>query len=207
MQYLISRDPQEIRALYFIFEQSYRHLLNERCAEVFEDAIKSVSCVSILKEFDEIVAFSFHREIECSDWANAPRYMSDTSVLFRKFIESRFKFLTIEWMTVHPDRLGKFKKVQPGDLILGLGFRLMANSRQNATIGFSRQDTRVDQMTTRFGAELKGTVERLGISCSVVFLEDSKLTDHPVKKTQEQIDLLWKTRINQYSEIERKFSA
>lgn len=207
MEYIITRDPQTFERIRPIFKASYSHLLGENWETIFEQAAANALVTTLIKEDDEIVAFSFHRGMRCSDWRSAPSYMADTPEMFRQYVENRFDMLTIEWLTVEPSRLGKFTKVQPGDLILGLGFHFMANSCFNATIGFSRQDTKVDKMTTRFGAQLFGTVERLGIPCSVVFVEDHQVKPHPITKTQEKIEQLWNQRINHFPNLERQKAA
>lgn len=207
MTYFITLDSGLLLKTLPAFQNSYAEFLGSKTEATFHETVENILCASIIIENDEVFAFCFHREMQCLDWKNPPAYMADTPEFFRKYIENKYRILTIEWLTVAPKYLGKFSKVQPADLMLGSAFAFMKNSVFNACMGFSRQDTKVDQMTTRFGTKLHGTVNRFDIPCSVVLMEEKNLVGHPIKKTQERIDELWQSKINHLSHLERKKAA
>jgi hypothetical protein len=180
MQYLITNQKDLLQLTYQAFQSSYEQFLGNKTQSTFQEVLGHSVCASIILQNEKVFAFCFHREMECKNWQAPPPYMADTPELFRKTIERKMKILTIEWLTVAPEHLGKFTKVQPADLILGCALNFMKNSWCNASMGYSRQDTKTDQMTMRFGTRSFGTVERFGIPCSVVFVQDFKVKGTPI---------------------------
>ena len=103
--------------------------------------------------------------------------------------------LSSEWLTIDPEELGRFTKVHPLDLLLGLCLKMTLNGPFDAAMGYSRQDRRVDEMALRYGVRLMGTVERFKIPCSIVFCQQGSLRNHPVRAVQSRVDQLWSDRI------------
>jgi hypothetical protein len=202
--YHITNDAKRYDDLEMTFLRSYDEFCGEKSADYFSKIRKEASCASIIYRDQDVYAFCFHREMFCASPSEPPQYLADTPSEFLNMIAGKYQILTIEWLTVAPQFLGKFSKVQPADLILGLGFTLAANSICNASMGYSRQDNRMDVMTTRYGATLNGTVTRFNLPCSVVFLDTEKMIPHKISKIQSSIESLWNNRINEVQGLERK---
>jgi hypothetical protein len=181
--------------------------LGEGWEKRYSQVCSSSLCYTMLKDDDGIVAFSFHRDFTVDNYQSPPEYLQGLPETFLKRVERKIHFKSIEWLTVAPQHLGRFTKVQPGDLIMGLGITFMKNSIFDATIGFSRQDTKVDKLSTRFGSELCGTVDKFGIPCSIVLVESHRVVPHPISRVQEKLDQLWSGRTNELTHLERRQAA
>lgn len=191
MQYELVSTREVSQLAWPIFEVSFQTFLGERTRAEFERVLQDYPYVSLLKRQGQLIAFCFHREIQCLSRHKPPSYLRDAPEIFLKMIEGRKRFLSMEWLAVHPDHLGKFTKVQPVDLILGAALKSMNESDYDGAIGFSRQDIRTDRMTERFGSRKMGEVIRFELTCSLVFMWRGELKPHPIGRTQDTIDDIW----------------
>lgn len=207
MKYILSNSDESYQLIKPVFGEIYKDYAGESWEKSFAEARESSLGLSIIMEESDVKAFCFHREVICDDWQNPPAYISDTPDTFRQQIEKRLRIMTVEWMSVAPKYWGRFSRVQPADLILGVAINFMGLSCFDASMGFSRQDTKVDILTTRFGTKLYGTVYRFGIPCSVVLVEKSGIQRHPIAKTQETVERLLQNRENHLPHLEQRSAA
>jgi hypothetical protein len=88
--------------------------------------------------------------------------------------------------------------------MVGAALMFMKNSKFDCSMGFARNDKKMEIMNARFGAKAHGIVYRFGLSCSVVIFEKEQVTLPLIARTQQQIEALWRDRTNHLPELELK---
>lgn len=184
---------------YQVWKDVYTPILKEAGEVLSADFFYRSKMLSVIHDGNhKPIAFSLlnnmHTEIlgviEQTYFEPAP---SDFKALL---IGEKEQVMTIEWVTVHPDERGKFTKIQPVDLVMGLTFRLAQFSPYTSVMGFSRVDMKADRIAGRYGPRPYGEVTRHNITCKVMFAKTSELVSHPLSQVQALIDELWNSKEN-----------
>ncbi|MEZ0390718.1 MAG: hypothetical protein ACAH59_00785 [Pseudobdellovibrionaceae bacterium] len=127
-------------------------------------------------------------------------YFEPAPEAFKKRLQNqKEQVMTIEWVTVHPNQRGKFTKIQPADLIMGLTLKLATYTPYTAVMGYSRVDMKADKIGGKYGPQPYAEINRHGIVCKVMFAKTSELHGHPLQKVQSLIDELWTQKENHSS--------
>lgn len=207
MQYHIEPPRLAATKVWPVFQAAFEQFLFDQTETTFHKVVRELMAVSYIVEEGRAISMCFHRAVSCENYLNPPEYFKDSPVDFLKKIQGQGEFLTIEWMAVHPDKLGRFTKVQPVDLILGSGLRFMQECGFQGGLGFSRQDIKTDRVTERFGTKKMGEVQRFGLNCSLVLVRNHELLQHPIARTQEVLNQLWNQRTSSFLHLEKRMAA
>lgn len=193
-----------IENTYSVWKSVYEPILNEANEAILPDYFWKARMISVIHEKNTPVAFALHGSIPIfmDDVENISYFFPLSDVLKHKLKKFSHQILTIEWVTVNPEHRGKFTKVQPVDLIMGLSFKLLENSHWEASMGFSRTDLKADKVAEKFGVRSQGEVTRHDIHCKLMYVEKEWLTPHPFKKVQLAIDDLWINRVDHTSYLQ-----
>ena len=202
MTFYIDNKPNTYNLLKPIFVDSYSEHLKDAVEEEFNEVCSHSLCASVVADGNKIKSFSFHREMSCFDPAKPPDYLKDSPESYKQYLKILGPVLTIEWLTVAPEYLGAFTKVQPVDVHLGLAMHFMQITNYAGIMGFSRQDTKVDKVTMRLGTKCHGVVDRFGIPCGVMLVENGQVLPHPIKPTEAKIQELFANRKNHLAHLE-----
>ncbi|MFZ4404263.1 MAG: hypothetical protein ACOYOK_09200 [Pseudobdellovibrionaceae bacterium] len=179
-----------------LWKSVYSEILENAGEILVPDYFYKCKIISVIYENDIVQAFTLHNVYNLS--ANGVCDLSYFSPLNeftkQKLKHEGHKVWTCEWVTVHPDFRGRFTKVQLGEVIMGLAFKLFAELDCTSAMGFSRKDIKADRMAEKFGFISIDTIVRHGIECGVMFLKKENLLPHPYEKTQIKIDSLYENK-------------
>lgn len=180
-----------------IWSEVYHPILNQSGERLTVDYFYRCRMLSVLvDETSKVIAFclinNMQTEIphilEHSYFEPAPREYLERLKAEREHV------MTIEWVTVNPTERGKFTKIQPVDLIMGLTFKLAQFSAYTAVMGYSRIDLKADKVAAKFGPRPMGDTNRHDVHCKVMYCKTRDLNGHPISKVQTLIEDLWRYR-------------
>ncbi len=130
-----------------------------------------------------------------------PYFDSVSLEIKKQLLENREKIFSCEFVTVHPELRARFSRIQHGDLIMGLAFKVFEFSSCTSAMGFSREDNKADKMAMRFGFEKIDRINLHGINCGVMILKKQNLKEHPLEIASTEIKNKFNNMSNSFYHI------
>jgi hypothetical protein len=195
---------------YRVWREVYEPILAESKESLSSDLFYRCKLLSVIANEDQVpIAFCLHNNL-CTEFEGVrdhSYFATATPEFMQKITIEKQHVFTVEWVTVHPNQRGKFTKIQPADLIMGLAMKAGQHSPCTALMGFSRVDLKADKIAERYGGQSYGEVTRHDITCRIMFCTMAQITDHPIQRVQSIVNELWKSKINSAHLIRGKFET
>ncbi len=157
--------------------------------------------IPLLVSGDEVAALHLYSEFNISNRAITDHkyFTSNYPPEFLQALRSRGvkTVMSMEYLTVSPAWRAKQIKIQLADVMIGLGIKLLPETRAQAYIGPARNDYKVSNKTYSFGFEcIQANVVNHNVSCDLVAGFRDKLVSSPDQKIAGLIQTLWSNRLN-----------
>ena len=199
--YLIPGKFQSAGKYYDIYEKTYIHW--RQMWEDILDSGKNTNSDNFIRQ-DILCPIVFRSDviglIGCNFFALNQKVSLDHSFT-KSFPKETFKnisesssFMSIEYLSVHPEFRKSIIGYSLGDVLIGLSMEIFKKSNAIFVLGTARKKNNVNKMCNQFGFKEIGNIERFGLNCSQILNSQESVKEHPDKFVKNIIDDLWKTK-------------
>lgn len=193
-----SKTETLISQCYDLWKSVYDPILSTAGEKIIPEMFYRAKLISVIHEKNEVLAFTLHNNLYLGlNGTSDLSYLSIVpKIVLNDFKNQKKSIMTIEWVTANPSIRGRFTKIQPGEVIVGLAMRLVKATPWDSVMGFSRTDLKADKTAAKFGAYSLGLTKRHNIECEIMYAEKENIKQHPFAKVESIINDCWNKKIN-----------
>lgn len=182
-----------INRVFEMWESTFAKVMDQADHELEPDDFFRSHQIGVLMFHDEIVGFNLFTLFDLSLLSTARhRYFQSLGSCSPARLNSNKvnRVLTMEYFTISPSWRKQMRETPWGEILTGLGLKVLDHSSADAILGTPRMDLKVHEMCYRLGGyDFQEPVERMNYKCAVVLFPKmmqrcfvNPLTRHWVKK-------------------------
>lgn len=198
MANISARELKLVDRAFSLWKQIYSQELETRGLSLHIEDFWNCRLLAIIEDGFNVIGVHIYNVFDLRTLATSHKYFDDVTPERIEIMKSQKieRLMSMEYLMVNPAFRGAKSPIRWGEVVIGLGFKVMVHSPWDAIIGIARADKHVNDMGRKMGCAETDSVVKNQTPCKVMIMTKNEIKDHEDPQTQALIDSLWNQRSN-----------
>lgn len=179
-----------------LWKEIYSQELESRGLQLAEEDFWNCRLLCIVENGEHIIGTHNYNVFDLRTLACGHKYFNDVTPERIQILKKQnmHRLMSMEYLLVNPLFRGSKSPIRWGEVVIGLGFKVMKHSPWEAMIGIARADKNVNTMGLRMGCKETESITKNQTPCKVMIMGKAEIKDNVDPDTQKFINRLWAQR-------------